>query len=282
MSLQLPTSSFTFRDLVLRVAEYLGVAYYGSSGTESAQVPTDAHDLDMCKRLVNDGIRMFVAANAKWRWMRKTYSLTLDADGDGPYNVAGDAGRYVMPPDFNGDASKDWTFGAGENVPPFIQVVPESYIRRQRSIGSDQSGIPYWAAFRRLNQEDLPKGLRASWEVIFYPEPGSAYVVEYQYRSYFDKLVDLDLDRHYAGAEFDEVVQAACLAKAELDRDDTMGARHEVYRQCLADAIVLDRQSAPKNLGQNLDASGRGRAFNRAQLGFDRPTQRVTYNVAEE
>jgi len=281
MSIDSPTSDYTFRDLVLRVSEYLGVTHYGTAGGEIAQVPTNVHDLDLCKRIVNDGIKMLVAANPKWHWVRRTCTLLLDVDGDGPLNVEGDVGRYMMPADFNGDASGDWTFDQGSNVPPFIKSVPETFIRRQKSIGSNESGIPYWAAFRRLDRSLVAMGSPRRWEVIFYPEPGTAYTVLYRYRASFDRLIDLDLDYSPAGGEMDPALLAACLATAELDRDDVAGARKQFYDQQLLNARAIDVKAAPKNLGQNLDATGRNYVHNRSQLGFDRPTQRVIYNVTE-
>ncbi len=76
-----PTSALSFEDLILRVAREAGISYHGSSGNERAMIPIDEHDLDLCKTIVNDGIRMFVAdAPPKgWRWMRRIMSVTLTA-----------------------------------------------------------------------------------------------------------------------------------------------------------------------------------------------------------
>ena len=76
-----PTSALSYYDLILRIAREAGIAYYGSSGNEAATIPIDAHDLDLCKKIVNDGIRMFIAdAPVKgWRWMRRIMSIVLTA-----------------------------------------------------------------------------------------------------------------------------------------------------------------------------------------------------------
>ncbi|KKL84758.1 hypothetical protein LCGC14_1961510, partial [marine sediment metagenome] len=76
-----PTSALSFEGLILRVAREAGIAYHGSSGTERAMVPVDAHDLDLCKRIVTDGIRMFIADAPEngWRWMRRIASVTVTA-----------------------------------------------------------------------------------------------------------------------------------------------------------------------------------------------------------
>lgn len=76
-----PTSALSYYDLILRVAREAGIAYYGSAGDEPAMIPVDAHDLDLCKKIVNDAIRMFIAdAPPKgWRWMRRIMSVVLTA-----------------------------------------------------------------------------------------------------------------------------------------------------------------------------------------------------------
>ena len=75
-----PTGTLTFQELVKRVAELSGCANYADSGQGVALIPIDPHDLDKCKRVVNDAIRMFIADGpAKgWRWMRRLLSVTFD------------------------------------------------------------------------------------------------------------------------------------------------------------------------------------------------------------
>lgn len=74
-----PTSTLTFDDLLLEVAIFLSIAYYGADGTEEAQTPIDTQDLADCKRHVNNAIRMFIndAPLHGWRWARPTASLVL-------------------------------------------------------------------------------------------------------------------------------------------------------------------------------------------------------------
>ncbi len=73
------TSALTFNDLILEVAVFLGLAYYGANGDEAAQIPVDAHDLALCQRHVNNGIRMFMADSPKggWKWAKPTASVTI-------------------------------------------------------------------------------------------------------------------------------------------------------------------------------------------------------------
>lgn len=281
-----PTGGLTFQDLIVRVAEYLGVAHYGENGDEKAQVPTDAHDLDLCKRLVNDGIRMFVSESVHpvngrpfyWRWVRKLYTLTITNESS-DLQVDGDTARYFMPQDFNGDAMGQWTFGPDQNVWPEIETIPEHIIRQWRSIQSgNQEGFPRYAAFRPLRDDEIPEGQRARWEVIFFPDPGQSYVVQVPYRHYFNDLVELT-ERQPAGAEHDATIEAAAKAMAELERDDSRGARWSLYQKQLASSIHLDSLSAPKTVGQNLDQSSLPIIKNRRQLGYSRPVLPPTYGA---
>ncbi|GAH02097.1 unnamed protein product, partial [marine sediment metagenome] len=69
-------------DLILRVAREAGISYHGSGGDERAMIPADdEHDLDLCKTIVNDAIRMFIsdAPPKGWRWMHRIMSVVLTA-----------------------------------------------------------------------------------------------------------------------------------------------------------------------------------------------------------
>lgn len=72
-----PSGATTMSDLMLRVAEKLGIAEYTSAGL--IHVPTDQFNLNLCKRYVNNGIRMFMADAPRkgWRWMRRICSVTF-------------------------------------------------------------------------------------------------------------------------------------------------------------------------------------------------------------
>ncbi len=74
-----PTSALSIEALVLRVAREIGVAEYGSSGQGTAMIPVDSHDLELCRGIVWDGIRTFIAAGPikGWRWMKRIMSVTM-------------------------------------------------------------------------------------------------------------------------------------------------------------------------------------------------------------
>ncbi|KKK93011.1 hypothetical protein LCGC14_2697120, partial [marine sediment metagenome] len=78
-------SALEFYDLLLRVAEKSGMAYYGSAGQGKALVPIDALNLDICKRIVNDGFRLFKSSPPPrgWHWQERIASITLSAAESG-------------------------------------------------------------------------------------------------------------------------------------------------------------------------------------------------------
>jgi len=88
-----PNRASTMSDLVLRVAEKLGIAEYTSAGL--IHVPTDQFNLNLCKRYVNNGIRMFMADAPRkgWRWMRRLMTVTFTTRVTG---IADDAGALFL------------------------------------------------------------------------------------------------------------------------------------------------------------------------------------------
>ncbi len=80
-----PTSALGFYDILLRIAEKAGMAYYGSDGQGKAIAPVDAFNLDKCKRIINDGFRLFVASPPEqgWLWQERIAEITLAATETG-------------------------------------------------------------------------------------------------------------------------------------------------------------------------------------------------------
>lgn len=73
------TSVRTFAQLQTEVAELLGIAYYGVGGNEIAQAPVDTQDAERVKRIVNNGIRMFIsdAPASGWNWLNPNAAIVL-------------------------------------------------------------------------------------------------------------------------------------------------------------------------------------------------------------
>ncbi len=74
-----PTSAYSYSDLIAKVAREMGIAYYGGSTGPSLIPADDDYNLQLCKEIVNDGIKMFIADSPRkgWRWMRRIMSVNI-------------------------------------------------------------------------------------------------------------------------------------------------------------------------------------------------------------
>lgn len=272
-----PTLALTFQDLQIRVAEFLGVASYGSDGTGAAAVPTGTADLELVKRLVNDGYRRFLTSKRNWNWITPVIQITFDPDGTSNNTVDDStssssiprAARYYMPPGFYGDMISNFTYSpAGPRVR--IENCDEGKIRALHTSTNAATGDPFLCALRRLpDVGNLINAEGRMWELVVYPTPGTAYTVTGKIRIFPNKLVN-DNERHAAGFVFDEAIVNACLAEAERQRHDMMGERWEIWLESLQRALAIDSQTAPRKLGYNSDRSdGRSMAGHAWYTGVD-------------
>ena len=188
-----PTSALSFYDLILRVAERAGMAYYGSDGQGKALVPIDAYNLDKCKRIVNDGIRLFTSnpPSGGWKWQERIASVVLDPDGTGGDNIDSDPARYILPQHFGGQVDGPITYAKLTNNAGLIDWVHPSTIDALRS-NTITTSYPYLAGTRPYRSSASP-GLAAtrSWELIVWPNPVAADTLQFPYTVYFD---DMDLE----------------------------------------------------------------------------------------
>ncbi len=83
-----PSNARTMSDLMLRVAEKLGIAEYRSTG--QLHIPIDQYNFNLCKRYINNGISMFMADSPPkgWRWMRRLMSVTFATRVTGTVDAA--------------------------------------------------------------------------------------------------------------------------------------------------------------------------------------------------
>jgi hypothetical protein len=341
------TLGLTFSDHIIRVAEYLGVAYYGAAGDQAAQAPTDTHDLDMCKRIVNDGYRRFLGESPLWRFLtvpvqiqfktrytgtvtsvqgvttgftdsaqtgygddffngyniylthntttsgntlgvdvytvtdytsatgafvvtRQTIgggvSASLDLVVADSYEMAasncvyGQNYRYYLPDDFAGSVMTPFTYDVGG---PRIEVAEVDELRiRELRVGANSSGTPSVCAIRKINNDNTATGNR--WELIVWPIPTGLNRLTAVYRRFPNKLSSLT-DSSVAGFQHDDTVVAAAIAAAEIQRNDTVGAREQVYQQALARSRKLDARSASgkvADFGDRSEERASGRPLN--------------------
>ena len=90
-----PSNARTMSDLMLRVAEKLGIAEYRSTG--QLHIPVDQYNFNLCKRYITNGISMFMADSPRkgWRWMRRLCSVTFATRVAGTADAGTDATSLV-------------------------------------------------------------------------------------------------------------------------------------------------------------------------------------------
>lgn len=185
-----PTSALSFYDMILRVAEVAGMAYYGSDGQQRAMIPIDSYNLDRCKRICNDGFRLFLASQPVrgWYWRNRIASVTFAPDGDGDDNIDSDAARYLLPADFAGTVSGNIEYGADTSHSTVIRWCDAGFIRQRRA-SSVQTSYPTLAAYLPLQPSSPPSlGSSRRWELIVDPQPVAADTVVFPYTSSFNKM----------------------------------------------------------------------------------------------
>jgi hypothetical protein len=233
-----PTLGKKFQDLILDVAEYLGVADY-SNGT--AAIPTDAHDLDMCKRLVNDGYRRFLIEK---EWFFLNVDMTLTPDG---LNYI-----FDLPADFQGELLSDWTYPVTGPISRMTRT-GEDRIRAMRA-GTNTSGYPTLYALQAKDSVDATTDT-ARWQVVFWPTPtDNTLLLTSRYRRYPMALSSLT-DRSVAGPVHDTTVSQACKAAAEIQRYGQQGPQEQLYQTHLNNSKRKDDASVPTKIGDYADRS---------------------------
>lgn len=239
------TLALDFEDLILRVAEHLGLAVYAAS--TAAAIPTDVHDLDLCKRLVNEGWRRFYNSNPKWNWPDRNIDITMDSAGTTDRVVDETIWRYYMPDGFYGHVLSPFTYAENEGKGPIIEVREDQI--RDKHAHATTTDWPREYALRRLT--DDPK---RRWEMIVWPGPSANDVLTGRVRLYPNRLIELT-DKPNAGVEFDEAIVAACLAQAENEKEDAQAIKESQWAEALTRAVAIDQGSAPRRLGYNADGS---------------------------
>lgn len=241
-----PTSKMTIKELVTAIAERIGIGFYGTAGDESVMCPVNSHDLDVCLRLANNAVRMFIADAplTGWNWPKRIMTVGLkvmttgtasggtattlvyatlagtyandyykeciieitDGTGEGEYALitgyTGASGtftfsalssgstpddtsvfkighRYKLADDFGGSPTGPITYVRDTNHTRSLGWSNEAEIRQQGQI-SVFTTYPYLAAIR-------PYGDR-QFELLIFPDPSVADLVQFPYRKYFDKF----------------------------------------------------------------------------------------------
>jgi len=123
-----------------------------------------------------------------------------------------------------------------------------SQIMAARTIASSTS-YPYIFAIRNGK---YVKEIGTLKEVIFNPTPGNVYTLNFSYVMSPPKPVEDD-DLFVGGTWASEAILECCLAAAELQMDDVVGAHNQEAERLIQGLIQTDLQNAPKTVGKVFD-----------------------------
>lgn len=250
-------SSMTFEALILDLASRSGNAYHGENGDEEAQLPADPRVLQQLMDYINRGYRWFLQQDTDWSFCAFPVTMTTSSDGTGPYNVAGDPGRMKLPHPIRSRPRKNLTYqDRGTNLEQVVVYTPEQLQRLRQT--SPSSGCPQFAAFRQIPEADRKPGEHPNtWEMLLWPSPDSAYVLEATFRIVPYPMVEPS-ERHAAGADHDTTLLAAAAYEWAM-RDST--EPHEKATllaertTAITNSLKLDRKKRPPRLGKMRDPS---------------------------
>jgi hypothetical protein len=237
----------TLDTLAVRVAEYLGIA--DQSGSAFA-VPTDAKDYELCKRIVNDGLKRFYSSHPKGRWffLEPTISLTLSATGNPTANPDSDPSRYYLPDGVMGAPNSPWTYSV-TGPRKRIDTVDEAIIRELIANSGSTSGDPIFVCHRPLETTSNSQAAQ-KWEAVFWPIPTSnSQIIQSKVRLFPPELTD-GLAVPIGSPIYDDAILAACMAEAEKKVDDSMGIHNPYFEKvAVPKAVMIDSQLTPRTLG---------------------------------
>lgn len=247
---QIQESGYTLRDLVLRVAEFLNIAQYPTRD-DPADVPLNEHDLDLCKRIVNDALMDFYIRYPRWSFFKHVIHITFDPDGSSERVVNGDPARYWMPKWFGGVIYQDLYYDQDGPRTNIINVNAARIMQLSSSVSRAQ-GDPYFFAVRTLDYETSRKYGGARYELVFYPEPDQKFTVFGMARRDPYQLTELD-EKPIHGAAHDIAALAAVIAYARKHSEGVPVDNDPDYIRLLAQAIRLDQETENASVGLMTD-----------------------------
>jgi hypothetical protein len=214
------------------------VAYFLGKGRPSTGEEWEAlseSDRRMIDAHIGAGLRMFYTAYS-WSFLRPWAVLTL----------VHDTWKIDLPDDFgfcNGNVNVQKSDG-GRFV---MQLIGQTQI-----MGLDH-GKHAWPRFYAISPKSMPLDTGQRFELMVWPTPLEDVVIHLRY-SVLPRTITTDYPYPYGGLLHAETIREACLAAAETDTDDQVGAHRQLYMQQLEQSKRIDaEQSVADNLGYNGD-----------------------------
>ena len=218
-------------------------------GRDTAAYTTD--QASIISDIIASGLRQFYfpapiqpeVVGHQWSFLSPAAELTLaDATSD-----------YDLPDDY-GSLRGEITYQTETGLLT-VHLTSEGAVRVMRQANSDSSGRPVYAAIRPKAKTTTAS---VKWEILFYPTPDSAYVLDYRYNVLPNKISTTDA-YPYGGAAYSECILQSCLAVAEERANGQPGAHLALFKDLLNAAISVDSRatgaSGSITLGYNGDRS---------------------------
>lgn len=179
----------------------------------------------------------------EWSFIKPVVQLTLAAGAstvDLPDAFFGFASTVTMP-------SPDGT-GSFLEVP----VGNVGMILAKQTEWPNLSGWPRLVATNPLQRTDQTVGQR--FQLMVWPTADVDYTLQFQMQ-WLPESLSADRPFPYGGAAHGETMKAACIAAAELHKDDDRGNRWQYFMEQLAKSVSIDRRMKARNIGENCDFS---------------------------
>lgn len=214
-----PTSVYSIRDLILRVAKAAGIAYYGSDGQGKAVIPVDDHDFERCLDVVNDGIKLFIASAPRsgWRWRNQIAEVTFGAVETAGTVDSGDATTLV-------DATLSSTYDEDDDVNGYYVYDQTQEIYALITDYATATGTVTVAAW--LDYEDNPSSLT--------PAAGDSFSITDV------KTVDGDLARYWLPDDFQGEVAGDITYAKDTGVGHFIGWAHDSEIRFQREVTVID------------------------------------------
>lgn len=240
------TLALKLSQLESAVGDFLG---YGRGEDQDETAWTAKQQNDITDN-VNTGLHFFyrpspvegIAPNGhQWSFMRPYRELTL-AEG---------ATEITLPDDFGGlDGRLVVSLDSNSYTP--LAVWNINRLKAMQAAEPDTTGSPEYAALEWVKGTSLKAGQRA--RLVFHPEADDDYTIGLTYFVLGEALTSAN-PYPLGGAAHAETIKAACIAAAEIYKDDQKGVRWMHFQERLAASILEDRKHKPPNHGYNADRS---------------------------
>ena len=161
--------------------------------------------------------------------------------------------RYELPDAF-GALKGRFTYPDDTPYGP-IGIVQERYIRDLRSSSSSSGNPTMCAVYARTASGDYdPEEDGTRYDVAFFPTPGTAYTLTYDYSVKVDKLDTTTNKWPLGGLDHSETVRLCCLAAFELTAHQAAGTNTQMALAALRASILRDQDHhTPESVGRVID-----------------------------